>query len=53
MKRFRFSENEKKVNQNHLKHIFYYFMVAVQKLETFQTNSPLKHFNFFRLKLLK
>jgi hypothetical protein len=35
------------VNQNHLKHLFYRFMVAVQKFETFQTDSPLKCFNFF------
>jgi hypothetical protein len=50
LKRFRFSENENEVNQNHLKHIFYCFIVAAQKLEMFQTNSPLKHFNFFLFK---
>jgi hypothetical protein len=47
LKRFRFSGNEKEVNQNHLKHLFCRFMVAVQKLETFQTDSPLKCFDFF------
>jgi hypothetical protein len=47
LKRFGFSENEKEVNQNHLKHLFYRFPVAVQKLETFQTDSPLKRFNIF------
>jgi hypothetical protein len=31
LKRFRISGNEKEVNQNHLKHIFCYFMVEVQK----------------------
>jgi hypothetical protein len=36
LKRFRFSENEKEVNQ--LKHLFCRFMVAVQKIETFQTD---------------
>jgi hypothetical protein len=35
------------VNQNHLKHLFCHFMVAVQKLETFQTDSPVKRFDFF------
>jgi hypothetical protein len=47
LKRFRISENEKEVNQNHLKHLFYRFIVAVQKLEMFQTDSPLKRFDFF------
>jgi hypothetical protein len=46
LKRFRFGENKKEVNQNHLKHLFCRFMVAVQKLETFETDSPLKRFNF-------
>jgi hypothetical protein len=41
------SENEKEVNQNHLKHLFYRFSVAIQKLKTFQTDSPLKCFNLF------
>jgi hypothetical protein len=47
LKYFRFSENDKKVNQNHLKDLFYRFMVAVQKVKTFQTDSPLKYFDFF------
>jgi hypothetical protein len=45
-KHFRFSENEKEVNHNHLKHLFYCFIVAVQKLEAFQTYLHLKHFDF-------
>jgi hypothetical protein len=39
LKRFGFSGNEKEVNQNHLKHLFCRFTVAVQKLETLQTDS--------------
>jgi hypothetical protein len=46
LKRFRFSENEKEVNQNHLKHLFCRFTIAVKKLETFQINSALKYFHF-------
>jgi hypothetical protein len=53
LKHFKFSGNEKEVNQNHLKHLFCHFMVAVQKLEMFQTDSPLKRFNFSRLELLQ
>jgi hypothetical protein len=49
LKRFRFSENEKEVN-NKLKHIFCCFMFTVQKLEMFQSDSPLKRFNFFPFK---
>jgi hypothetical protein len=45
-KHFRFSGNEKEVNHNHLKHLFYRFTVTVQKLEAFQTYSHLKHFDF-------
>jgi hypothetical protein len=37
------------MNQNHLKHLFCRFTVAVQKLEMFQTDLPLKCFNFFPL----
>jgi hypothetical protein len=47
LKHFRFSGNEKQVNQNHLKYLFCCFMVATQKLETFLTDSPLKYFIFF------
>jgi hypothetical protein len=46
LKRFEFSGNKKEVNQNYLKHLFCRFMVAVQKLKMFQTDSPLKHFDF-------
>jgi hypothetical protein len=46
-------ENEKEVNQNHLKHLFCHFRVAVQKLEMFQTDSPMKRFDFSRLELLQ
>jgi hypothetical protein len=40
-------KNEKDVNRNHLKHLCCCFMVEVQKLETFQIDSPLKCFDFF------
>jgi hypothetical protein len=53
LKRFRFNENDNEVNQNHLKHLFCRFMVAVQKHDTFQTHSHMKHFNFPRLELLQ
>jgi hypothetical protein len=35
LKCFRYNENKKEVNLNHLKHIFYCFMVAGQKLGAF------------------
>jgi hypothetical protein len=35
LKCFRYNENKKEVNLNHLKHIFYCFMVAEQKLGAF------------------
>jgi hypothetical protein len=35
------------MNQNYLKHLFYRFIVTVQKFEMFQTDSPLKRFDFF------
>jgi hypothetical protein len=35
LKYFRYSENKKEVNPNHLKHIFYCFMVAGEKLGAF------------------
>jgi hypothetical protein len=43
---FHIRGNKNKTNQNHLKHLFYHFRVTVQNLETFQTNSPLKRFDF-------
>jgi hypothetical protein len=47
LKYFRFNKNEKKMNHNHLKTSIFYFIVTVQKLETFQTDLTLKHFKFF------
>jgi tetratricopeptide (TPR) repeat protein len=46
LKHFRFSRDEKEV-QNHLKYLFCRFIVAVQNFEMFQTDSLLKHFDFF------
>jgi hypothetical protein len=44
LKCFGISKNKNKVNQNHLKHIFYRFTGTV---ETFQIDSPIKYFDFF------